>query len=297
MQTTEPTADTSLRCTVCDKHGAAISKGCVCRSTAYCSKQCQDKDEAIHNILCKNYAEMKNIKERPTPTAVIAIYFPLQGIHCKATDPELIWFERTEAMKVEIDKVTGKVVRTPCLGKDIPKPAETVFHRNMVENFQIDHTLCVTYRQAMRWEAINVGSRINLSIVEITNGDVQDLWKGPVVLCSLTGTDTMKGEGKIQDVKVADLRTAIDFFTKYMNDADIINDALMAAAFWELELSNPKIFNSMLSSHNKSGKVVKGVEITCLGDRKLLHIDQEYIEVNVPENNPIFHCVRISQPL
>jgi hypothetical protein len=195
---------TGYRCTVCNKHGAAIGKGCICSSTAYCSEQCQTKDEANHNLLCKKYAEMIGSKERPTPAANIAILFPLQGMppNSKAMDPELIWFERSGAMKVELDKVTGKVVRIPCLGKDNPKPAETEFKHNLAHKFKLDHTLCVTYRQAMRFEDIDINSRVNLSIVQITNGDVKDLWKGSVVVCSLAGTETLKGEGRIQDVKV-----------------------------------------------------------------------------------------------
>jgi hypothetical protein len=57
----------------------------------------------------------------------------------------------------------------------------------------------------------------------------------------------------------------------------------------ELELTNPGLFNSLLL-HNSANQTIRGVEITCEGDRQFLATEQ-FLSVDVPVVHPIFDDV------
>jgi hypothetical protein len=114
---------------------------------------------------------MKAVNIENRPRAVIAFYFPLQGIkeRFNAMKPELIWFSPADAMKLEKDGANGGFTSTPCLGIDDPDIGKTYIWKN--KSNKLDHTLRITYRHAMRFD----GTHPNLGVVELTDGDVQEL--------------------------------------------------------------------------------------------------------------------------
>lgn len=95
-------------CVICN---AAHARRCLwCRSTCYCSIQCQETDFAAHKLLCQQVA---SLTPRPSPEHVRAIFFP--ETECR---PQLIWVKYESG----VDNFNGTgwtwLLTNPYLGHD-----------------------------------------------------------------------------------------------------------------------------------------------------------------------------------
>ncbi|MCJ1474784.1 hypothetical protein MMC13_003444 [Lambiella insularis] len=236
-------------CTVCN---AQKSKACTnCKSSYYCSVECQQTDWPIHKLLCKSF---KNLPQRPRPSFKLAISFPPDDI-----SPKLIWVDSQRIDDREgpddpyhtffdIPKIADH------MGCDIRSLEDKSIIENTLRSFSLEHTLWLFCRDNF----MNDGSKTNKSVTHVTKAAT------PIVVLRQPGS---RIEPRVfEDITLADLRHTVDYFLYYGKD--------------------PNSFKQNVTS--SSGSTVLGVKVTCRGDQRYLGLPL-YVPVGVPRDHPIFH--------
>jgi hypothetical protein len=75
-------------CTVCRKDSGISCCG-RCKSTSYCSKECQKSDWRMHKLLCDSFSKFP-VSSRPTPDHIHAVLFDPDE-----AKPKFIWLRCT----------------------------------------------------------------------------------------------------------------------------------------------------------------------------------------------------------
>jgi len=104
------------RCTVCNKADATSCS--VCKSTAYCSKACEAKNERIHKLLCEKYVEFVTNETRPINSAKLALHFPISAYGQKGELVKLVWLDTKTGEIVAKDPNTGKTISTDVMQEE-----------------------------------------------------------------------------------------------------------------------------------------------------------------------------------
>jgi hypothetical protein len=82
-----PNTTTSPACLICEKPNSKLCG--VCKSSAYCSQECQKKDWKIHKLLCKDFANF-DMSARPSPDHFLGFHFPVDD-----EKPRCVWMKAT----------------------------------------------------------------------------------------------------------------------------------------------------------------------------------------------------------
>jgi hypothetical protein len=130
---------------LCNKPGRPCAP---CKSTAYCSVECQQTDWPLHKLLCKKFS---SFSPRPDSDSKLGLYFPVDS-----KVPELIWVNCAE-LNVELQPHFQLY-----MGRDIPYSEEWPIGHRIFRSIQLDPTV-VTYS---RHNLCSPGSAPNLSIKE-----------------------------------------------------------------------------------------------------------------------------------
>ncbi|KAK0111867.1 hypothetical protein ONS96_001135 [Cadophora gregata f. sp. sojae] len=250
-----------------------------CHSADYCSGRCENNDLPSHQVLCGEITDFISSHPKPSAKCVLALYFPILPLQQKGCTPEFIWFDGKN--KVANDQVTGAISYVDCLADDDHKnPNGKGFEifANYVKKFDFEHTVILYMRHAFRFD----GSRVNLSLVETTKGQLSSPWGGPLVVYCRRGL-SMDSNRVDREITLSDFRTFLDFCKVYGEGS---GSMLKENMLLELEITNAKLFWSVLIQ-NSGGIAAKGVEISCTGDMTILG-RRKYIGVDVAVNHPIW---------
>ena len=180
----------SAKCTICN---AGDSRSCAhCKSSYYCSLECQQTDWPAHKLLCKTF---NTIAPRPGPSFKLAVLFPSDQI-----SPKLIWVgcERKEVSHL--------------LGNDDPFLERKPMTRNIFRGFGLECTLEVICRETFLVD----GSETNQSVIQVTRGAMGHDWRGPIVV--FRQPEARIGSLVSGDMTLADFRHAVDYFLSYGNE-------------------------------------------------------------------------------
>ncbi|KAH6975009.1 hypothetical protein BKA56DRAFT_589904 [Ilyonectria sp. MPI-CAGE-AT-0026] len=222
-------------CTICETPGA---RACArCKSSHYCSKECQLDDWPVHKLLCASFSSFA-MSARPSETHFRGIFFPQDR-----PKPQVAWLD-CQWHDDEDDGIKWQHPDlNPFLGPDswpksIPIQTDAVLQRILPD------TINICYRDGFLVDG-SMPNRSAAAVVATLPGQSHD-WRGPIIVVG------KKGQG-LDPPQCRDLD---------MNDFRYIADYLISYGRWSLDIRD--------SGMTSADKVVKGIRINCLGDRQVL---------------------------
>jgi hypothetical protein len=192
-------------CIICNRSDAKLCF--LCRSSSYCSPQCQKDDWSLHKMVCKTFT---NLPPRPSTSHKLAIIFPVD-----AKNPQLVWIK----CERHVDDEDGVAWETPdtqyVLGVENLDPKYKharefkSIKRNVPRGYNLSHTVQVICRETFLLD----GSTSNVCVRHTTKGRMTHDWRGPIVVMRQPGTaiDPLVYE----DITASDLRVTMDYFLSY----------------------------------------------------------------------------------
>ncbi|KAH7386477.1 hypothetical protein BKA64DRAFT_646032 [Cadophora sp. MPI-SDFR-AT-0126] len=273
-------------CCVC---GKPSTKQCsTCSSADYCSSRCESRDLPSHQLLCRDFLDFTSSNPKPSTNCVLALYFPSLPFLTRGRAPDFIWFDGKN--KVTRNPTTGTITYTNCLsdGSHVdPEAKGFEIFANYVKRFPLRHTVILHMRHAFRFD----GSRVNVSLLETTKGELSTPWGGPLVVYCRNGL-SMDSDRVDRDFTLSDFRTFLDFCKGYgAGPGSMLKENML----FELEVTNANLFRSVLNRYS-GGTAAKGVEISCKGDMMVLGF-RKYRVSDVAVNHPIWDTFHIpSEP-
>lgn len=186
----------SPECNIC---GSTQSKLCTkCRSSAYCTVECQRADLPSHKLLCAEIAS----STRPGPGSKRAILFP-----ASSDSPKLIWVECQEK-----DNGAGESVEYPNVVSYLGGEGSTPEFMDVEYNSRRKREMKDSLR--FMFQAGSLAEEQNKSITKAIGRPPRAHWGGPVVVLRKRGKDT----DHYEDITLQDYRQAIDHLLWYKTD-------------------------------------------------------------------------------
>lgn len=188
-------------CTMCGKPAPDTCKRC--RSSSYCSHDCQIADWSVHKLLCRSILDFAT---PPNPTSKRGILFPTD-----ATTPRFVW------VKYSWETLDGQTFQ-------VPDKAE------FIESTKIDCVLAQgnKTRSRKREDLLAVygisacsidKSPLNLCVMAVAGRrSVNFCWSGPLLVLRTRGLTSEDSE--LVDTDMVDFRDAVDVLCCYP-DIDI----------------------------------------------------------------------------
>ena len=156
----------NLPCNICD---SSNSKLCAkCRSSAYCSIECQRADLSSHKLLCSQIPS----SSRPGPSYKRAILFQTD-----LEAPQLVWIECQEKDNFDGGKFEYPEVGKHLGGKCSMPEVMSVRHNNR-RNRPMENSLQLMFRAGSATD----GLRRNKSIGRAVGMPTRQQWNGPVLV-------------------------------------------------------------------------------------------------------------------
>ncbi|KAL2068295.1 hypothetical protein VTL71DRAFT_16393 [Oculimacula yallundae] len=283
----------------------------TCKSSAYCSKACQQVDWPLHKILCKKLAKLLRTSRPKYPTKL--------GILLSADNPEpkLVWVPYQKPPKPNSSTTYEEMVIHHLLGEPITETIESFnIARNEVRGYGLDHTVVIYARD--NW--LNDGSKPNQAALALTDWELPYDWRGNVLILSNKGlvgstVPSPPGDGEdlilsalreggelepyhdFQDMTLADFRTAVDYLSRYGTKTKR-GDEHSSLSFTGSESNSVSEIQAMMASLMASQtaqdatKKVKGVLIRCTGDIEISHEQtgtlEKFAEVLIAKDHSIW---------
>lgn len=249
------------RCTIC---GMPDAKQCgACRSTAYCSKPCQETDWPTHKILCKPWSKFSPAS-RPSPNHRLGIY---AGVSRKQLN--LVWIE------LDPYKVAGKYAY-PMIDHLLMVPIETQKNGRTLRQIR-GNSICGRDKNDHVIEMWMQGDyRVDPPVNEALNaidGHAWTTWYGPLVVMSKVPVEESDPKTYI-DIVLTDFRDFIDYVFYYRELLGSASDGLSRENYWR-----------KLHREDASGKV-RVVRVACRDDQ-----DKgmpEFSSLEIPKRHPAF---------
>ncbi|KAL8789956.1 MAG: hypothetical protein Q9213_000842 [Squamulea squamosa] len=252
---------------------------CVqCGSTWYCSRECQRIDWTYHKHLCRDF---KELRERPEPGCVRAIFFPEN-----AKTPKFVWIKQNKE-PLDLGFVDEKFDLEE-LEELLEVTEEGITQQYVTRSIRRDRRADVTTARVyllLHERSFTDGSKPNMSIGWITKGNFHFSWRGPMVAV-LTRFDESEGnpdEPVVEDMSMVDFRDLIDFFGLYGQWLPGCDD-FGAFSFWWM----PEPLRDELQRQHQ----IQGVQVT--GEVEHKHTGVKYQTFDIGEGHP---AMAFLQPL
>ncbi|KAI9866760.1 MAG: hypothetical protein M1813_000702 [Trichoglossum hirsutum] len=258
----------SRLCTICAKPD---SRRCAkCKSTAYCSIECQQTDWPLHSLLCKS---LGSFLTPPTLTSRLAIFFPWNEPH-----PRFIWVEVQlsdpsrigESGGSDYADVTELLKNHPGEGTRGFGPHREFLRGNLLRGRAVNRN---TIEFIERESYIQDDTRSNKSINSV-QGHGWKSWIGSIVVMVRNGND--RDPLTYGHVTLEGFRDATDYMAWYRDGIGSVTDGIGSRTHFAERIME-----------GKAGKV-KGVRVSCQGDIALLGAEK-LISVDVPRTHPLFN--------
>ena len=250
-----------IRCTIC---GVADARQCgACRSTAYCSKPCQETDWPTHKMLCKTWSNFSDAS-RPSPNHRLGIY---AGVFQK--QPNLVWIE------LDPQGLSGKYGR-PKIDHLLMVPKETQRNGRTLRHIR-GNSICGREKNdhviEMWMQDDYIVAPPSNRALDAVDGHAWTSWSGPLVVMSKVPVEESDPKTYI-DVELNDLRDFIDYIFYYREGFGSASDGLASEGHW-----------GRLHREQDSGKV-RVVRVACREDK-----DKgvpEFSSLEIPKRHPAF---------
>jgi len=258
----------SPTCTICSSPNARLCTGC--RSSAYCSEECQQTDWPVHRLLCKHFCKFL---APPTDASRRAIFFPWSK-----TRPKSIWVQVKlgDPSKPRENSEYYDYANVDELLKNNQAEAFTMFcpHReyirgNILRNRPSNEN---TIEFIVRDSYIRDHTKPNQSVNSV-RGHGMKTWEGSIVVMVREGHEFENP--RYGNVTLDDFRDAVDYMAWYRDTIGSASDGV----------GTMTPFSQMVLGAY-AGKV-KGVKVSCRGDRVVLGAE-EFLSVDVPKSHPLF---------
>ncbi|KAI4248915.1 MAG: hypothetical protein L6R40_000927 [Gallowayella cf. fulva] len=262
---------------ICSKCFQDATVKCIrCGSSWYCSRNCQRKDWTYHKHLCQ---EFKKFQDRPDPTFVRAIFFPV-----REESPRFVWIKQKEEY-LDLYHVNEKFHVEELLGvSDEEKVAQQYVTRSIRRTWGMQE---ITARAWLlfRKDCFVDGSRPNKSVAAVTNGQFEYSWRGPMVavMTQFDDSEDKEDEAEADDMTMVDFRDLIDFFGMFGTWHANLEDFAMSS-FWWLPLP--------LKEQLEQRRQVRCVKVAC--DTEYRHTGVSYESWLIGEGHP---AMDLLQPL
>lgn len=234
----------------------------LCRSTYYCSTDCERSDFRSHSLLCEKFATQL---DRPSPEHKRAIYFPTEG-----EKPCLIWVPCRRQYDEDGIKWT-QIDPYPYIGND--KPLEGVMriehnpvrYRNLGAGFagyapyKEGYCVSLVFRKAYLKDGSITNKSILASVSASCTSNISHEYRGPMIAIREVP------HGDFTDITLADFRHLADYLVSYRNTY---------------------IRESVPGQLHRASTTVRGVKICCHGETKL-HGSEPFVSVDVTRANQI----------
>lgn len=204
-------------CAICNTPGNHILQCPDCGNGAWCSDQCREMDQPLHDVLCKEYKKLpKNPpKYRDDQYYVVAIYFDPSKDH-----PELYWVYASSR---------GSVIKgTPVDGyNSAAKPKKLLLSQaaddshkfekvlkiehNLRRGFILNHSNLLQLH--LRGYSRRVNTPHNQSLAKLVTLPGQINSNGPVVMTRRVFDTTTRVVGELENFNLNDLRSALDYLS------------------------------------------------------------------------------------
>ena len=222
-------SDASTSCILCDKSNARLCK--QCKSTSYCSKECQQKDWPTHKLLCTTFCSFDSLR-RPSEESYRAILFSIDE-----KKPKFIWLHCTWLDDPDDGRYQNPEIMS-FLGPNTSLEDKPIRYNPVIKKSLVN-TIFIGHRDAFLID----GSKSNKSIKGImatAAGQTID-WRGPIIAFGKVGLSL--DPPNCRDLDMNDFRHIADFFRTY-------NDNCARAFLWP------------------PATKIKGVKINCIGDQE-----------------------------
>jgi hypothetical protein len=165
----------SPKCSVCSATpptGNSLLKCGQCKSSWYCSKECQAADWKYHKQICKQFAEYIATTPRPSPDHRLVLLFPVGK-----EKPEVVWAPTDNryglGRKARIEALVGSISELARLTRYLADLSDSFLKRR-----RLDHSLMLGARDCFLLD----GSQPNMSIEKFMSGKQRLNWRGPIVV-------------------------------------------------------------------------------------------------------------------
>jgi MYND finger len=234
-----------------------------CRSTWYCSRDCQKSDFPSHRILCKQFAAEP---DRPSSEHKRAIFFPVDR-----DKPCLIWIQCRRKYDKEAGTYWTQIDPHPYLGTDKPFKGiiriehNPVRYRNLGSGFapynhdKRGHCVYLIHRDAYLKDGSTTNKSILASVGASCASTTPHEYRGPMIAMRSVHHEDYA------DITLADFRHLMDYLVSYLNR---------------------NVRESVPDLHHRAPTTVRGVKICCYGEEKL-HGSKPFVSVDVTRANQI----------
>ncbi|KAL4962166.1 uncharacterized protein BDV14DRAFT_179123 [Aspergillus stella-maris] len=234
-----------------------------CRSTYYCSRDCQKSDFPSHRLLCKQFATQP---DRPSPEHKRAIFFPVEK-----DNPCLIWIPCSRQYDEEDGIRWTQIDPYPYLGTDKPNKGIMRIEHNPIRcrnlgcgftdsaQYKEGHCVSLIYRDAYLKDGSSMNRSVLASVKASCASTTPYRYCGPMIALQEIHYEDYA------DITLADFRHLMDYLVIYRNR---------------------HIRESVSDLQYHALTTVRGVKICCHGEVKV-HGSEPFVSVDVTRANQI----------
>ncbi|BCS19476.1 uncharacterized protein APUU_12304S [Aspergillus puulaauensis] len=234
-----------------------------CRSTYYCSEECEKSDAASHGRLCEQFASQT---DRPSPQHKRAIFFPADS-----EEPSLVWVPCTRKYETEERMSWTQLNPHPYLGTDEPAKESLRIEHNPVRSRNLGsgfagaairkegYCVSLVYRELYLKDGSKTNRSIQACIAASGPLTTPHEYRGPMIALRETHPEDY------EDITLADFRHIMDYLVSYRDT---------------------KVRETVPDLRHRAPSTMRGVRICCYGELKV-HGSHPFVAVDVTRSNQI----------
>ncbi|KAF4630290.1 hypothetical protein G7Y89_g7849 [Cudoniella acicularis] len=278
-----------ILCASCNKpcggRFAKTIKCTKCEASTYCSTDCQNKDSAIHQLLCEAYKPFLDANPRPSENHKLAILLPtfswppiFTWVKC-----EILGHGKTRRCYPEYEG--NRLSRMFELEPEVVFASAMLQAKNSsLQKVAFDHLVEIVVLESDQSDKtrINLGVEELMKLKGVKSGKQGFVRRGPLLILAQPGTIT-KHNIYYQDTTLADLGVVAEFLLAY--GPNIKPSQLLVKKLSYLGMH--EVYDVLGEIASKDSNIVKAVDISSKGDRNILG-KLKYVETEIQKDSSIF---------